>query len=270
MSREPGVSSLKAELALAFELVEDAAEIAAERFGAPDLVVERKQDGSAVSDADREIERVLRERIAVARPADPITGAELGDSGASDESEWRWYLDPIDGTAAYIAGGQNWCTLIALARRDQTQLAVVAAPAWHSRWWAVRAEGAFRDGRRLHVSTTARLADATIADDSDHTLARGVKDHPLAILAARAARVRPHLGLDFLSLAAGEIDACVSIGGFAWDYAPFELIVQEAGGRFTDLDGRGGFEAGQALATNGAIHDEAVEAVRRAAHGHGG
>ncbi len=256
--------TLSAELALAFELAEVAEAIAVERFRAADLVVEHKPDGSPVSDADREIERVLRARIAAERPSDAITGEELGASG---ESEWRWYLDPIDGTSAYIAGDENWCTLIALARRDQTQLALVAAPLWHSRWWALRGQGAFRDGRRLHVSTTARLADATVGDDSHHTLARGVEDHPLAILAARAAAVRPHLGLSFLWLAAGEIDACVSMAGFVWDYAPIELIVEEAGGRFTDLDGRARIDAGNALATNGSIHDEAVQTLRGAADG---
>lgn len=247
------------ELALAFELAEIAETIAVERFRAPDLVVERKADGSPVSDADREIERALRTRIAADRPGDAITGEELGDSG---ESEWRWYLDPIDGTSAYIAGGENWCSLIALSRRGQTELALVTAPCWHSRWLAVRGEGAFRDGRRLHVSTVARLADATIGDDSQLTLARGVTNHPLAILAARAGRVRAHRGLNFLSLAAGEIDVCVSTAGSVWDYAPLELIVVEAGGRFTDLTGRPGIAAGSALATNGAIHDEALQALR--------
>ncbi len=262
MSSPEGVSRFRAELALAFELAEVAETIAIDRFRSPDLVVERKDDGSPVSDADREIERVLRARIAAERPGDAITGEELGESG---DSEWRWYLDPIDGTSAYIAGGENWCTLIALARGDQTQVALVAAPCWHSRWVALRGEGAFRDGRRLHVSTTERLADATIGDDSHHTLARGVVNHPLALLAASAARVRPHRGLNFLSLAAGEIDACVSTAGSVWDYAPLELIVEEAGGRFTDLTGRAGIGAGNALATNGAIHDEALQALRGAA-----
>ena len=266
MSASPALSRYKAELALMFELAELAETIAIERFRSPELVVERKPDGSPVSDADREVERVLRARIAAERPGDAITGEELGESG---DSEWRWYLDPIDGTSAYIAGGENWCTLIALALRGQTQLALVAAPCWHSRWLALRGDGAFRDGRRLHVSTTARLAGATIGDDSNHTLARGVVDHPLAHLAAHAARVRPHRGLNFLSVAAGEIDACVSTAGSVWDYAPLELIVQEAGGRFTDLAGRPGIASGNALATNGAIHDEALQALRGPADGTG-
>jgi histidinol-phosphatase len=133
------------------ELADTAGQLAMERFRAPDLTVQIKEDGSPVTDADREIERVLREQIAQQRPEHAITGEEYGDSG---ESQWRWYLDPIDGTTSYVEGGENWKTLIALTRAGRLELAVVDAPASAARWWAVRDQGAFRDGERLRVSTT--------------------------------------------------------------------------------------------------------------------
>jgi histidinol-phosphatase len=237
------------------ELADTAGQLAMERFRAPDLTVQIKEDGSPVTDADREIERVLREQITQQRPEHAITGEEYGDSG---ESQWRWYLDPIDGTTSYVEGGENWKTLIALTRAGRLELAVIDAPASAARWWAVRDQGAFRDGERLRVSSTRSLSTATVADDWRHTLARGVSDHPLARIAARCGQVVPHRGHSFLALAGGEVDVAVGVGGLAWDYAPMMLIVEEAGGRFTDLSGQRRFDSGNALVSDGAVHDEAL------------
>jgi histidinol-phosphatase len=249
---------VSADLGFAIELADIAGQLAMERFRAPDLMVQTKDDGSPVTDADREIERVLRERIAQQRPEHAITGEEYGERG---ESEWRWYLDPIDGTTSYVEGGQNWKTLIALTRAGRLELAVIDAPVSAARWWAVRGQGAFRDGKRLRASSTRSLSAATVADDWRHTLARGNSDHPLARIAARSGHVVPHRGHSFLALAGGEVDVAVGVGGFAWDYAPMMLIVEEAGGRFTDLAGRRRFDSGNALVSNGAVHDEALRVL---------
>jgi histidinol-phosphatase len=250
---------------LAMELADVARGIAMQRFRAADLAVVSKADGSPVTDADREIERSLRERLAAQRPGHAITGEEFGDSagedGDSGDSEWRWYLDPIDGTASFIEGSDNWKVLIALVQGDRPVLAVVDGPAQSSRWWAVRGEGAFRDGQRLHVSSTGSLAEATISDNWEHTLAKGIIEHPLARLAARCGSVRPNRGDTFLQLAAGELDVAVGLGGFGWDYAPLMLIVEEAGGRFTDHSGRAGFDHREALVSNGAVHAEAIRVL---------
>jgi histidinol-phosphatase len=249
---------MSADLRLALELADIAGAMAMKRFRSDDLAVVSKDDGSPVTDADREIERVLRERLAAERPDQAITGEECGASG---DSEWRWYLDPIDGTTGYIAGRDDWKILIALSHRERPVLAVVDSPATSSRWWAVRGQGAFRDGQRLSVSNTAPLAHATISDDWRHTLANGASDDPLAKIAARCRHVLPHHGHSFLRLAGGEVDVGVGIGGFSWDYAPMMLIVEEAGGRFTDLRGRSAFDRGEALVSNGAVHDEAIRVL---------
>ncbi len=237
--------------------------IALERLRSGDLGVERKDDGSPVTAVDREIERAQRALLADRRPGDAITGEELGAGGAG--ARWRWYLDPIDGTSDYIAGGKLWKILIALADRGEIVLAAVSAPAIGSRWWAVRGHGAYRDGIRLHVSRTARLAEATISDDWRHTLTGGEHDesHPLVRLAGRCARIAPYRGHSFLAVAAGEIDIALSTLGFEWDYAPMKLIVEEAGGRFTDLQGRAAIDSRNAVVSNGALHDELLAVIDR-------
>ena len=261
---------MNADVQFAMELADLAGSMAMERFGARDLAVQSKLDGSPVTEADRAIEVALRERISRDRPEHAITGEELGESGAS---EWRWYLDPIDGTTSYIAGRDSWKVLIALVRAGEPMLAVVDAPAQGSRWWAVRGDGAFRDRRRLRVSSTASLEDAKVSDDwrgtlaggvgdgGRGTLAGGVGDHPLARVAARCGEVRPHRGHSFLAVAAGETDVAVGVGGFAWDYAPMMLIVQEAGGTFTDFRGDVAFDRGEALVSNGLVHEQARRAI---------
>jgi len=122
--------------------------------------VTTKPDGSPVTDVDVAIETALRASLARDRPGDMVTGEELGDTGPAAR---RWYLDPIDGTKRFIAGDPAWMTLIALAVDDRLVLGIVDFPALGERWWAVRGRGAFHDGRRLRVSTRARLADATSA-----------------------------------------------------------------------------------------------------------
>lgn len=246
------------ELALAQELAELGAEIALPRFRDRDFTVTIKPDGSPVTDVDQAVEQALRGRIAESHPDHAVTGEEYGATGDSD---WRWYLDPIDGTKHYVAGDPLWMVLVALAYRDRVQVGVVIFPALGQRWWAARGHGAFHDGERIAVSRTARLRDAVVADDWRQTLANGVTDHPLAALAARAGGVLPHEGYNFLSVAAGRADVALGLGAFSWDYAPATVIVQEAGGRFTDFDGGPRFDARRAVVTNGLLHDEVLAAL---------
>lgn len=252
------LAEMPTDFELAMELADLAAGMAMDRFRAADLGVQRKFDGSPVTDADRDIERALRERISAERPSHAITGEEFGDNG---ESDWRWYLDPIDGTENYVKGGETWKVLIALVQGSRPVLAVVDGPAQSTRCWAVRGEGAFRDGQRIHVSSTAALADATVSDNWHRVLSRGITDHPLARLAAHCRQVRPNRGHSFLAVAAGEADIGLGMGGYSWDYAPMTLIVEEAGGRFTDLRGRPGFDHRQALVSNGLLHAESVRVL---------
>ncbi len=246
---------MNAHLRLALELADIADRIAMSRFRATDLEVETKPDGSPVTDADGTIERVLRARLADARPDHAVLGEELGASG---DSPWCWHLDPIDGTGTFVAGDPEWYALIALVHDGVPLLGVASAPALGSRWWAARGEGAIRDSRRLRVSATARLSEATLGDDWHRTLERGVTGQPINRIAAVCARIRAHTGISVLAVADAESDIALGVGGYPWDHAPLKVIVEEAGGRFTDLHGSDAIDTRHCLASNGRLHEEAV------------
>jgi histidinol-phosphatase len=254
-----GVTS---DLELAFELADLGAMIALPRFYDRDFTVTRKPDGSPVTEVDRGVERALRDRIAEYRSSDAVVGEEYGRTGHSD---WCWYLDPIDGTSRFLRGDAKWMILIALAHRDEVVLGIVSFPALGERWWATRGHGAFHDGERITVSTTSRLSDAVVNDDSRQTLAQGIADHPLMTVAARCGSIRPHQGHSFLAVASGQADVAAGTGGFAWDYAPLKIIVEEAGGRFTDFDADPRIDARSAVVTNRTIHPQVLDALHRGA-----
>ena len=246
------------DLELALALAAAADEIALRRFGAPDLYIERKPDSSPVTDADRTIEELLRAKLAAARPGDAIVGEE---GGASGSSERVWYLDPIDGTSHFVQSNPEWYVLIALAIAGEPVVGVASAPALGERWWAARGEGAYLDGARLRVSDREALAEATVTDDWDGSLARGTADDRLERLAASCGTVRPHRGYSHLVVARGDADVALALEGMAWDFAAAQVIVEEAGGRFTDAVGRDSFDSGHSLASNGALHDQALRAL---------
>src|SRR5437879_9798345 len=156
-----------ADLAFALELAELADSLSLPRFRAVDLHVEATPDLTPVTDADRAVERALRERIAAERPGETVLGEEEGDEGggfaAAASSPVRWILDPIDGTKNFTRGIPVWATLIALEREGRVICGVASAPALGHRWWAARGEGAWRDGDRLHVSGVESLEDATVS-----------------------------------------------------------------------------------------------------------
>ncbi|HEY6397674.1 MAG TPA: inositol monophosphatase family protein [Solirubrobacteraceae bacterium] len=243
------------DLPLALELADIADRIAMSRFRASDLEVEIKPDGSPVTDADGTIERDLRVRLAEARPDHAVLGEEFGASG---DSPWCWHLDPIDGTGSFLAGKPEWYVLIALVHDGVPILGVASAPALDSRWWAARGQGAFRDGRRLRVSATRRLAEATLGDDWHRTLERGLTGQPINRIAAACARVRPYAESCVLAVAEAESDIALGVGGYPWDHAALKVIVEEAGGRFTDLHGSDAIDTRHCLASNGRLHEEAL------------
>lgn len=251
------------DLELALELVDLAAQIALPRFEDRQFGVTIKPDGSPVTDVDQAVERALRERLAQARPGQAVLGEEYGASG---ESEWCWYLDPIDGTSRFVDGDPGWMTFVALGCGAEIKVGVVGMPARSRRWWASRGEGAVRDGEPIRVTGTARLADAVVNDDWRDALTKETPGHPLSAVADRAGAVRLHDGHGFLTVAAGDADVALGSGGHAWDYAAVKVIVEEAGGRFTALSGDDRIDARDAIVTNGVLHDE-VLAVVAAANG---
>jgi histidinol-phosphatase len=216
------------------------------------LAVERKPDGSPVTEADRAVERELRNLIEAARPEDGLVGEEYGSEGGRER---RWFLDPIDGTKNFVRGIPVFATLIALEVEGRIEVGVVSAPALGARWWAVRGGGAHASGRPVRVSAVASLEQAQLAYDSVPGFAvRGLEERFLG-LALGDEHVRPEV-------AEGCVEIAVEPEVSPWDLAPLLLIVEEAGGRFTDLEGRPRIDGGSAVASNGLLHDQVLEALR--------
>ena len=229
------------------------------RFRARDLTVETKPDLTPVTEADRAVEEMIRDELARDRPGDAVLGEEFGTTGAGRR---RWIVDPIDGTKGYARGIPVWATLIGLEVDGDLVAGVVSAPALGSRWSAARGHGAQRDGEPVTVSRVARIEDAHLAYDSvDAFESVGLEAEFLA-LARRCWRVRG-FG-DFwghMLVADGSIDIAVEVGGLkVWDLAAVWVVVEEAGGRCTDLRGESRIDTGDVISTNGLVHDDVVAA----------
>jgi len=250
---------LSSDLDLALELADMADVMTMARFRDVDLVVTTKPDLTPVTEADRAVEQALREGITRARPGHGIVGEEFPTVGGT---AWRWILDPIDGTKNYVRGIPVWGTCIALQREGQAMVGVVSAPALGRRWWAALGEGAFADGSPIRVSQVKDLADAQLSYDSVMSFeAYGLGERFLD-LARRCWRTRG-LG-DFWShvlVAEGAVDVAAEPEVSLWDVAAVQVIVEEAGGRFTDLSGAARPDGGSAVSTNGLLHDEVLAAL---------
>jgi histidinol-phosphatase len=252
---------LDADLALALELAGLADAITLPRFRSAELVVSTKPDLTPVSEADRAAEEAIRRRLREARPDDAVLGEEFGaTTGATGGQRRRWVLDPLDATKNYVRGIPVWASLIALEEDGAPVVGVVSAPALHRRWWAARGLGAFADGQPMSVSKVGDLSDAhlsypAVGEFEPH----GLLDAVLAI-ERRCWRTRGYG--DFWShvlVAEGAFDVAFEPEVEVWDVAPLAVIVEEAGGRFTDLAGRPRVEGGSALSTNGLLHDEVLD-----------
>ena len=229
------------------------------RFRDANLVVSTKPDLTPVTEADRSVERALREHIIAARPSHAVMGEEYGLEGAG---AWRWILDPIDGTKNYVRGIPIWATCIALQHDDTVTVGVVSAPALGRRWWAARGEGAFAGGEPIQVSKVATVADAQMSYDSVQGFAPHGLETRFLDLARRCWRTRG-LG-DFWShvlVAEGAVDIAVEPDVSVWDVAAIQVIVEEAGGRFSDLTGAARPDGGSAVSTNAVLHDEVLAAL---------
>ena len=255
------------DLALALELADLADSITLERFRAEDLHVENKPDLTPVTEADRAVEQAIRDRLESFRPDDGVIGEEMAASGK--DTVRRWIIDPIDGTKGYVRGIPVWSTLLALQERGEVTVGVASAPAIHRRWWAARGEGAYlRDGltdepRRLRVSEVSALSDAQLCYGGLSEWTKIGRLDALLELARRCWRTRAFGDVwAYMLVAEGTAD----IGGLdpavkLWDLAASQVIVEEAGGRFTDLHGIRRPDGGSGIATNGRLHEAALEIV---------
>jgi histidinol-phosphatase len=229
-------------------------------------VVETKPDLTPVTEADRDVEHALRERLADDRPLDAVVGEEFGGGAAgSAAGRRRWIIDPIDGTKAYVRGQPIWATLIALEVEDELTVGVASAPALGRRWWASRGGGAFTThGLRLHVSGVRDLGDAQLAFGGlEDWVACGRLDALLA-LARRCWRSRGFGDFwQYALVAEGAVDIALDPEVSLWDLAAVQIIVEEAGGLFTDLGGEPRADGGDGLATNGLLHEAVLAVVGR-------
>jgi histidinol-phosphatase len=254
---------VNADLELALELADLADAVALPRFRARDLAVETKSDDSPVTEADRGAEAVMRRALSAARPGHAVLGEEEGLIGPADAVN-RWVLDPIDGTANYVRGIPIWATLIALMEGEDVVTGVVSAPALGRRWWAARGEGAYADGTAIRVSGVTTLAESHLAHGGVGTFYEYGHGDALVSLTRRVWRSRG-IG-DFWMhclVAEGAFDVAVEPIVSLWDLAAITVIVEEAGGRFSDLSGRPGPAGGSALSTNGQLHEDVLAAFRR-------
>jgi histidinol-phosphatase len=248
---------MHADLALALELADLADAITLPRFQAADLAVETKPDLTPVSEADKAVERALRERLAVERPADAVLGEEEGSVGEAVSG--RWIIDPIDATKNYVRGIPLYATLIAVERHGQTTVGVVSAPALGRRWWAARGEGAYADGRPLRVSGVERLEDAVVTYTSAADFFRGGLAAAFEQLTRTAWAPRGYGDFwQYMLLAEGAVDLAVETAAEIWDLAAPQVIVEEAGGRFTDFAGTATAAGGNCVASNGRLHEDAL------------
>jgi histidinol-phosphatase len=249
------------DLRFAHVLADAADDITTKRFRALDLRVETKPDLTPVSDADKAAEDSLRNVLRRARPRDAVLGEEFGRSGYGPRC---WVLDPIDGTKNYVRGVPVWATLVGLMDGPDVVVGVVSAPALSRRWWGALGSGAWT-GRSLmkaspcHVSGVTKLGDASMSYSGLGGWAeRGLLDNFLGL--TRSVWRTRAFG-DFWShmlVAEGACDIAAEPEVSLWDLAALQIIVTEAGGRFTSLEGEATPDGGSAVCTNGHLHEEVL------------
>ena len=258
---------VQADLSVAVELANRADAITLDRFGALDLRIETKPDLTPVTDADEAVEAALREILSRERPGDTVVGEEYG--GTATFEGRQWVIDPIDGTKNFVRGVPVWASLIALLEDGVPIVGVVSAPALNRRWWAGKGLGAFAstgDGpaRKLAVSGVADLGSASLSFSSLSGWADlGLRDRFIELTDA-VWRVRGYGDFfNYCLVAEGAVDIAAEPEVKLWDLAPLDVLVREAGGTFTNLDGQPGPHGGHAVATNGLLHNETLARLAR-------
>jgi histidinol-phosphatase len=249
------------DLRLAHLLADDADSLTMARFKEIDLHVMTKPDLTPVTDADQGVEEGIRRTLSKARPRDAVLGEEHGSSGASQR---RWVVDPIDGTKNFVRGVPVWATLIALVVDGEVVLGVVSAPQLQRRWWASAGGGAWT-GRsllkaiRCQVSDVRRLEDASLSYSSLRGWDERDRLDDFLSLMRRCWRTRAYGDFwSYMLLAEGAVDLAAEPELELYDMAALDVIVREAGGRFTSLAGTDGPFGGNALASNGHLHEAAL------------
>lgn len=259
-------STLEAELSLAQSVADAADAFTLPRFDAQDFTIDWKANSTEVTEIDRGAESLIVDGLTSARADHGVFGEEHGSAGNTD-SEWRWVIDPIDGTSGFVRGIPVWATLIALTHHGVPVLGLVSAPALGFRWWGGVGLGA-------HVATRATVRTMTVSTVADIAEAQASITHnsgwdQLGLtgrLVSLQQRVRRSRGMgDFwqhMLVAEGAMDVAVDAVGVApYDLAAIKPIVEAAGGTFTDRLGVPTHESDTAISTNGRLHDDVLAAL---------
>lgn len=252
---------LRAELAFAVRLADLADAETLPRYLAKSFTVDHKRDRSEVTEADRTAEQVIRDHVLAERPAHALFGEEHGLIGPQD-SPWKWIIDPIDGTSNFVRGIPVWATLIGLTFQGESVIGVVSAPVFDRRWWAARGLGAFVGttavgdrGTPIHVSAIDRLEESQVSV----TLSSGWDDLGLTetIVDYQAKAWRTRGFGDFwqhMLVAEGAVEVAIdAVGLQPYDLAAVKIIVEEAGGTFTDRHGVSTYLSDTAISTNAKV-----------------
>jgi histidinol-phosphatase len=241
----------------AVAIATEAGELTLRWFRSDSLVVDRKGDGTPVTEADRAAEALVRARLREAFPDDGVLGEEedehVGTSGR------RWIVDPIDGTKAFTRGVPLYTTLLAVEDEHGVAAGVIVVPALQERVWAGRGLGCFHDGRPCRVSSVDRVDEAYLT-----TSGYSYWPEPMLLAAQRSGMTMRTWGdgYGYLLVATGRVDVMVDPTVRPYDIAAMPVILEEAGGRFTALDGREGYDHGSGVATNGVLHDAVLGLLR--------
>ena len=263
LARAPG-PQLREWLAFALDACDAADAIAMDHFRR-DLDLERKPDRTFVTVADQGIEREIRGRIAARYPDHGLVGEEYGVEAG--DAPTRWIIDPIDATHNFIRGIPLFGTLLALEHDGEMQVGVISAPAIRERWYALRGGGAWNRGldgeRQIHVSRVAALDDAQVVYGSRRdAVASGLMPGFDALIDATW-RERGFGDFWGYSLVAeGAAEAMLEVGMKVWDLAAPMVVIEEAGGRVTDVDGARRIDAPSFVGSNGLLHDELLRRLR--------
>lgn len=274
--RESSVTGDPSDLDLGQKLADLSDAITLDRYLAHDLVIETKPDTTPVTDADRAVERVIRESLAKERPNDQIIGEEFGGLellATAQVGSRFWILDPIDGTKNFLRGMPTWATLIALAEITSTGpkviVGVVSSPALGRRWFARAGGEAFvteafsgrNRTRQIRVSKVASFDDASLS----YSDLNGWKERKGAFVSLFDSLWRTRAVGDFFShmlVAEGAVDIAAEPTLALWDMAAVAVIVDEAGGRFTSLDGEAGPFGASGVSSNGLLHEKFLQSIK--------
>lgn len=251
------------ELQFALDVCRKAGKIAMEYFD-QDIAVEEKSDGTPVTAADKQCERLIRQLIAEKFPEDLLLGEEEGGSDAPLKEGRRWIIDPIDGTYNYARAVPIFSTLLALEKNGEIILGVVYNPALDEMFWAEKGLGAFKNGKQIKVSEISELKDSQFNFGAPNRIRKfGLWDGFTEIV-ERTARQRGFGDyIAFAHVFEGKAEAHLEVGLKAWDLAPMKIIVEEAGGQFSDLSGGKSVYTGSCLVTNGLVHSQFLGILKR-------